>query len=115
MSSVEDGEHAAGALETYCARCPFTPRGILLSDNAKLHLGHAMPGQEGGHDGSGEFPYALVMDKVADGTYQNVFADHTHQVTAPRPSEKRVEVERCLLRVKELVRAEIEECLRMEP
>ena len=30
-------------------------------------------------------------------------------------SEKRVEVERRPLRVKELVRAEIEECLRMEP
>ena len=209
MSSVEDAEHAAGALETYCARCPFTPRGILLSDNAKsflsetfiktcrsldfvqrtirtahpwsngkcealnrtlkyqcfpaiagnitgwedmchlvtlwmefyngtrAHTGHvnrglpplaflslynstpgdhldrllafgiveesqkwhlrpmgspdrgrlgdALPG-EGPCDGyPSELPYALVMEKVNDGTYQNVFADHTHQVTDPPP------------------------------
>ena len=30
-------------------------------------------------------------------------------------SEKHIEVERCLLRVKELVRAELEECLRVAP
>ena len=30
-------------------------------------------------------------------------------------SEKRIEVESCLLRVKELVRAELEECLRIAP
>ena len=29
--------------------------------------------------------------------------------------EKRTEVERCLLRIKELVRAEVEDCLRSDP
>ena len=31
------------------------------------------------------YPYALVMERVADGTYQNVLADHTHQVTDRPP------------------------------
>ena len=48
----------------------------------------------------------------------NLWLKTAFQLTARRyltATEKHVEVERCLLRVKELARAELEECLRMEP
>ena len=37
-----------------------------------------------GHDGTGELPYARVIEEVGDGTYQDVFADHT-RLRACRP------------------------------
>ena len=41
LSSTDDAEAAVAALEHYMSQAPFTPSGILLSDNAKAFLSEA--------------------------------------------------------------------------